>query len=139
MNYPGIRSLSVLYADDNPFTREMVIDYLADIVRVRAVIAAPSGGSAAGLYFQIQPDVVISNLSSPFWQGLDLVQTIRNKNSSIPVIFITDIRNKPAALQLLNLKGIEFIEKPLLLRRIYAALLHSIPANCGRPAHIKQP
>lgn len=79
-------------------------------------------------YQAIQPDLVILDISLPYFNGFYWCQEIR-KVSEVPIIFLSSAKDQMNQVKALNMGADEFIEKPfeltILLAKIQALLRRS--------------
>ncbi len=79
-------------------------------------------------YQAIQPDLVILDISLPYFNGFYRCQEIR-KVSEVPIIFLSSAKDQMNQVMALNMGADEFIEKPfeltILLAKIQALLRRS--------------
>lgn len=79
-------------------------------------------------YQAIQPDLVILDISLPYFNGFYWCQEIR-KVSEVPIIFLSSAKDQMNQVMVLNMGADEFIEKPfeltILLAKIQALLRRS--------------
>lgn len=79
-------------------------------------------------YQVIQPDLVILDISLPYFNGFYWCQEIR-KVSEVPIIFLSSAKDQMNQVMALNMGADEFIEKPfeltILLAKIQALLRRS--------------
>ena len=79
-------------------------------------------------YQAIQPDLVILDISLPYFNGFYWCQEIR-KVSEVPIIFLSSAKDHIKQVMALNMGADEFIEKPfeltILLAKIQALLRRS--------------
>lgn len=77
----------VLIVDDEPDTLEVIRTYLEmQGVEVRSETSAEKAIHALG---EFEPEVVLSDISMPGLDGIDLIQQVKLKKPGLPVIAIT--------------------------------------------------
>ena len=113
------KSLTLLLAEDDPLSREMLLVLIAG--RFREVIVSANGEEALRLFHEQHPDIVLTDQVMPGLTGLDLMRRIRACGATTPVILMTSIDQK-VLLQAINLGVERFIPKPfdaaLLIRTL---------------------
>jgi CheY-like chemotaxis protein len=82
-----IVGLRVMIVEDDPDTREMIIEALHR--HGAAVLAASSGAEALRILQENSPDIVVSDIGMPGMDGYDLLNRIR-------IDVMGDVRNVPA-------------------------------------------
>src|SRR5689334_9688242 len=68
---PVTGRVRVLIADDQPLFTHALAAILADDERIEVVGSAPDGGAAVELAAEIQPDIVVMDISMPRVDGLE--------------------------------------------------------------------
>ena len=81
-----------------------------------------------------EPGCLLLDVRMPGMNGLQLLELLKEKHISIPVIFITGHGDVVMAVQAMKLGASDFIEKPFdnesLLRRVRNCLKDCITLNC---------
>lgn len=128
--------------------RILVVDDEAQITRVlRAALqsngyevsVARNGVEAIGLYLESQPDLVITDLSMPEMDGVELTREIRQR-ASTPIIVVSVRNQESAKIQALDEGADDYITKPFgiqeLLARVRVQLRRAMDLEPPAP-HIK--
>lgn len=84
--------LTILYAEDDLEILENMTFLLSRYAST--VYTAKNGKEALELYSLHQPNIVITDIMMPLMTGIVLAQTIREKNSTTPIVFITAYNEK---------------------------------------------
>lgn len=82
--------LRVIYAEDEPLTRQVVKSFLKKRFHV---IDVPDGEKAMIEYEKMKPDFIITDISMPIKDGFQLIKEIRNVDSTTPVFVTTAYRD----------------------------------------------
>jgi DNA-binding response OmpR family regulator len=83
------------------------------------VIYAASGAEALSAFDQQKPDLVITDLRMPNLNGLELVEAIKKKAPSVPVILVTAFGNEDLAILALERGAASYVPKRNLSRRLH--------------------
>jgi CheY-like chemotaxis protein len=114
--------LSFVIVDDNSHVRRLLRTILYSFGS-RTVFEAEDGANALEVIGLQNPDIVITDLVMPVFDGFDLVRTIRDprasKNPGIPIIMITGHSEKQKVLEARNLGVSEFLCKPFSANSLY--------------------
>jgi CheY-like chemotaxis protein len=79
--------MRVLVVDSNRSVRQ-TIKYVLE-TRAHEVVLAEDGRQGLALYAAERPDLVLTDLVMPMFDGLQLIAAIRAKDRSIPIIAMT--------------------------------------------------
>lgn len=113
--------LKVLYAEDEVETREVMLEMLSRYFN--HIVTAVDGKEAFELYQSESFDIVISDISMPRMNGMELAKAIRSINETQPIIIISAHNDAHYLFELINLGVSAFIIKPietdLLFKTLY--------------------
>ena len=122
----------------------LVIDDETDIVQLLDTLLLQEGATVAtaqdgrqGLrqFYQVQPDLVISDIMMPVSDGWHVCQTIR-EISDVPIILLTALDHEDDVVRGLESGAVDYVTKPfsprVLLARVSAALRQSDLAGGGK-------
>ena len=127
--------IRVLVVDDQELFRRGITMLLADEPGISVIGEAGDGLAGASAAAELAPDVVLLDVRMPRMTGLDLQEKLRERGSSLPIIFITGHGDIPMAVEAMRRGAIDFIRKPFreqdLLDRINEALAADL---CARRA-----
>jgi two-component system, OmpR family, KDP operon response regulator KdpE len=126
--------LKILVVDDEPPIRKLLRMGLS--TQGYDILEAPNGKTALELLEQ-SPDLVILDLGLPDIQGLDLLQTMRGRNESVPIVVLSSRGDEAGKVAALDLGADDYVTKPFgmeeLLARMRAALRHQLQVHGERP------
>jgi DNA-binding NarL/FixJ family response regulator len=83
------KPIRVLIADDHRLFAEALEAILAGEERIAVVGRAGDGGEAVRLSEELQPDVVLMDLSMPVLDGVEATRAIRAAGSAVCVLVLT--------------------------------------------------
>lgn len=113
---------SVLVVDDSAIDRRLAGALL--VKRGYAVEYAADGRDALERIQKICPDVVVTDLQMPHMTGLELVEEVRGKFPSLPVVLMTAHGSEQIAMHALKMGAASFVPK----RRLADDLADTIDA-----------
>jgi two-component system KDP operon response regulator KdpE len=126
--------LKILVIDDEPPIRKLLRMGLT--AQGYDILDASNGKRALELLAE-KPDLVILDLGLPDMQGLDLLQMIRSRNDSVPIVILSSRGDEAGKVKALDLGADDYITKPFgmeeLLARMRAALRHQLQVHGERP------
>jgi two-component system response regulator HydG len=120
--------LSILVVDDDPTIRETLVEFFEALGhRARGAATATAGRQAVA---EDAPDVALVDLRLPDASGLRLFETLRADDPEVAVIFLTGHADVPTAVQAMRQGAADFLEKPVALETLEAAVARA--AEHGR-------
>lgn len=123
MSLDHLRHLSVIYAEDNDFTRLLYAEMLHSITSDLRL--ADNGETALSLYQNRPCDLLITDLQMPDVDGLQLCQQLRQQNPDLPVVIVSCHDQSDLLLQTANLGVDGYLLKPIELESLTQILLKS--------------
>lgn len=126
--------LKIMIIDDEPPIRKLLRMGLS--TQGYEVLEASNGKIALDLLKQ-EPALIILDLGLPDIQGHDLLQMIRARNDSVPIVVLSSRGDEAGKVQALDLGADDYLTKPFgmneLLARMRAALRHQLQVHGERP------
>lgn len=118
------QKVSVLYVEDEEFLRNQTASLLNKLFK--NVDIAVDGKDGLDKYFQNKYDIVITDLSMPNMNGLELISNIRKKNLH-QIIIIMSAHKEPEDMGKVEINNeIEYIYKPVEMNQMLKILSNSI-------------
>ena len=115
-----LKSLTILYAEDEIGIRENIADSLG--YYVKEVFQASNGAEALEVYENKKPDIILSDIHMPILNGIEFVKKVRETNRTIPIVMITAHTDKKYLLEAVELHMEKYIIKPLELEALFEVL-----------------
>lgn len=115
-----LKSLTVLYAEDEVGIRENIADSLG--YYVKEVFQASNGAEALAVYEDKNPDIILSDIHMPVLNGIEFVKKVRETNRTIPIVMITAHTDKKYLLEAVELHMEKYIIKPVELEALFEVL-----------------
>ncbi len=111
---------SVLVVEDSR-TQAATIKFYLEKAQFEVEIA-PDGLNAMRAIDRRRPDAVLTDLQMPEMDGLQLVESIRSRHSSLPVILMTANGSEQSALEALRKGAVSYVPKSELAKDVVRAL-----------------
>lgn len=111
---------SLLYVEDEPLVREMVVEYL-DVFFLE-IYEASNGVEALEIYNDKKPDMIITDIEMPKMNGLKFASLIRKKDITIPIVITTAYTSVDYLLEATELNLIKYLVKPVEEEKLEKAL-----------------
>lgn len=118
--------LAVFVVDDEPSARDRMKELLTDCAAqlpLEMVGEAANGYDALDKLSTIRADVVLADIRMPQMDGIELARHL-NKLPNPPAIVFTTAYDT-YAIKAFELHAIDYLLKPIRLRRLYDALVHA--------------
>jgi DNA-binding NarL/FixJ family response regulator len=81
--------IAVLVADDEPLFVEMVQAMLSAEAGIEVIATAPDGRAAVRVAAEVDPDVIVMDVSMPIMDGIDATARIRERDPHACVLILT--------------------------------------------------
>jgi CheY-like chemotaxis protein len=121
----------LLVVDDEWTVVELLSRFLSD---KGYEVTSASNGKDAWDFFQKQPyDLVLSDLRMPAFDGLQLLNAVKQANPRIPVVFISGFGDIETVVKALKSGAENFLAKPLDLEELEKVVEQSLAISCVRP------
>jgi len=117
---------SILIVDDAEFMRVMLRDIIEDMDMTVAGEAG-DGREAIQLYDQIQPDLVLMDITMPVMDGTEALKNILQSDPEANVVMITALGQKEQVLAAIKTGARDFIIKPFDQERVQDTLQRVLP------------
>ncbi len=110
-----LKKLNILFVEDEPTSRDLLINILADLFN--NFIVAQNGQEGLEKFQEFSKDgtidIIISDIDMPILDGLSMIEKIREINQDIPVIFTTGKDDSQSILKAVSLGINHYITKPV--------------------------
>ncbi len=100
----------VLVVDDCPMTLCAITELLKEYGY--GVLTSPNAGTAISMLLNEKVDVIISDINMSGMTGVELMESIKKFNASIPVILMTGFAEMSMAVTSINKGAFDFVLKP---------------------------
>ena len=109
----------ILVVDDEDVIREVIAKKIESSLGYEAVEAA-NGREALAKILENPPDLIITDLRMPEMDGLELLNEIRSRHFTTPVIILTGYGSMEDAMQAIRLGASSFLRKPFDISEVIA-------------------
>jgi signal transduction histidine kinase/ActR/RegA family two-component response regulator len=125
---PAPDPLTVLVVDDHDIFREGLTGMLAATANIEVVGEACDGETAVAMAKDLQPDVVVMDVSMPGISGIDATRLIRSEDPLVRIIGLSTHEDKDVARKMREAGAAAYITKG----RSYEDLIAAIRGERGR-------
>jgi putative two-component system response regulator len=102
----------VLVVDDDPIVRKLTRQMLSKLTDAVHVVA--SGEDAIGVAPQLDPDLILLDVTMPGMDGFEVCERLRadSRTREVPIIMVTALNDRESRLRGLEVGADDFISKP---------------------------
>lgn len=111
---------TILIVDDSPVDQRLA-GGLVESVGMRPFFAA-NGREALGVVEEAAPDIVLTDMQMPELDGLELVQELKSRKPSLPVVLMTAFGSEELAVAALKNGAASYVPKRNLARELTSTL-----------------
>jgi PAS domain S-box-containing protein len=111
--------ISLLYAEDEPETRELVVRALARKYPEMRLITAANGAEGVDLYRTDQPDVVLTDINMPVMDGVRMAEAIKELNPEAVIVAVTAFSDTPYLLKAIEVGIGHYVLKPVDYAKLF--------------------
>ncbi|MGE5680227.1 MAG: response regulator transcription factor [Bacillota bacterium] len=116
------QSIRIIVADDHALFRSGIISLLEDAREFFIVGQVENGQELMDKYFELKPDVILTDISMPFISGTDAVRRIKEKDSSVRALFLSMHEGDEYIYYCLKAGGLGLISKNILKGELIYAI-----------------
>ena len=118
----------ILVVDDAAFMRKVIKDTLSKS-GYTDLYEAVDGADAVEKYNEIQPDLVLMDITMPNMDGLEALKTIRSKDGNANVVMCSAMGQESMVIDAVRSGAKDFIVKPFKADRV----LKTVTSIVGTP------
>ena len=107
----------ILLVDDAAFMRKVIKDTLSK-AGYTDLHEAVDGADAVAKYDELQPDLVIMDITMPNMDGLEALQAIRAKNNNANIVMCSAMGQESMVMDAVRFGARDFIVKPFKSDRV---------------------
>ncbi|PHQ66100.1 MAG: transcriptional regulator [Sulfurimonas sp.] len=119
-----LKNFTVLYVEDEEMVRKSAVEYLERVAK--EVLQAKDGKEAINLWREHKPDIIITDISMPRLNGIDMASYIRAHDKDVQIIIATAHSDTEYLLKAVELQLVKYIIKPITKEKLIGALEKSI-------------
>jgi len=119
-----LKDLRILYVEDEDDVRRNAVEYLRRICK--EVLEAADGKEAIKVWADERPDIIITDISMPRLNGLDMARYIRSKDQDVQIIVATAYTDTAYLMQAVELNLVKYLVKPITKEKLLNTLSQSV-------------
>ncbi|MDO5540677.1 MAG: response regulator [Eubacteriales bacterium] len=118
--------IKILIVEDEPASREGLKNLLSAHSADFNLATASNGydGYEKALYFQ--PDIIITDIKMPKWDGLTMIEKLRRKNIQSEILVLTGFAEFEYAQKAIHYHVSDYILKPIMTDRVIKKIDHIV-------------
>jgi len=113
-------NFSILYIEDDRLTQRIIVSVLEKYFN--KIFVANDGVEGIALYHEKLPDIILSDISMPNLNGIEMIETIKHYNPKQKIIFFTGYDDLEYLKKSINIGIDKYILKPLKTEEMLSAL-----------------
>lgn len=129
-NYDALKTMSVLYVEDELETREELVAMLQPYVRLLHVGA--NGQQGLDLFKAERPDIIVTDIQMPRASGLAMSADIRSIAPEQLIVVLTAYTDEGYLFQAIELGIDKYLTKPLRVERLLDTLEQLARTYCAK-------
>jgi DNA-binding NtrC family response regulator len=118
---------TILIVDDDESFGESLEIFLSELDY--KILRAQDGRKGIEILEKEHPDLVITDLKMPGYNGIEVLEKVREFDESIPVVMITAFDDMETTIKAMQLGAYDYIEKSLELERIKAIIKRALESK----------
>ena len=119
-----LKNFTILYVEDEEMVRKSAVEYLERVAK--EVLEAKDGKEAINLWREHKPDIIITDISMPRLNGIDMASYIRAHDKDVQIIIATAHSDTEYLLKAVELQLVKYIIKPITKEKLIGALEKSM-------------
>lgn len=116
-----IKQVSILFVEDNEKIRDEISLFLNKLL-FKNIYVAKDGQEGLQKYKRYKPDLILTDLTMPIMNGLEMSKKIKSITPHTPIILITSIFEKEVTEAAVDIGVDGYLFKPLSLNRLQIVL-----------------
>lgn len=119
-----LKNFTILYVEDEEMVRKSAVEYLERVAK--EVLQAKDGKEAIGIWKEHKPDIIITDISMPRLNGIDMASYIRAHDKDVQIIIATAHSDTEYLLKAVELQLVKYLIKPITKDKLIGALEKSM-------------
>ena len=120
--------IKILLVDDLSFMRD-ALRYIVEKSNMDVLGEAANGREAVKMYMELEPDIVLMDITMPVMDGLESLKRIRQYDPFAKVIMCSALGQQKYIIKAIQLGAGDFIIKPFQAERILSAINKAVGIN----------
>jgi DNA-binding NarL/FixJ family response regulator len=114
--------IKILIADDHKLFRSGIVKLLGDQPNIFVIGEAENGAQLVEKYFELLPDIVLTDIAMPNMSGLEAVATIKKKDPGLKALFLSMYDSDEYIYKAFKSGGTGLVNKNILEGELHYAI-----------------
>jgi PAS domain S-box-containing protein len=119
-------NISILCVEDEKVSLDLLCSSLAVKYAEASIYCAANGAEGLALYKEHLPEIVVTDISMPVMDGLQMAAEIKSLNSDVVIIAVTALSDTESLLKAIEIGIHHYVMKPLDFNRLFEGINHHI-------------
>ncbi|CAA6826386.1 MAG: diguanylate cyclase/phosphodiesterase (GGDEF & EAL domains) with PAS/PAC sensor(s) [uncultured Sulfurovum sp.] len=115
-----VNDFSILYIEDDRLTQKIIVNVLG--THFSKIFVASDGIEGIKLYHEKQPDIILSDISMPNMNGIEMTEEIKKYNPQQKIALFTSYNDIDYLNKAINMGVDKYILKPFKSQQMFSAL-----------------
>ena len=125
--------MKLLIVDDEKLTREGIRRSLdLEALSIDSVVLADDGVNGLEAALREEPDIVLTDVRMPRMNGVEMAEKLLEQLPDTSLVFMSAYSDKEYLKAAIKLKAVSYVEKPLDIRELAAALKEAAGSRLAR-------
>lgn len=120
MSNVSLKNLTIMFVEDERDIREAIANALEG--EFEKLITAKDGDEGVKKYKKFKPDIIVTDISMPIMDGLDMTTEIRKISKDVPIIVFSAFSDKEKLFRAIEIGINKYMIKPIDIDELMDAL-----------------
>jgi len=121
-----LKELTILYCEDERPVRDVMVSVLGTLVKQLIVSGDGEEGLELFRRHADEIDIILTDISMPRMDGLEMIRTIKKTHPNLPVIVTTAFSNSEFLLEAIDINVDKYVLKPIDIQKLIEAINQSL-------------
>lgn len=118
------KNLTLLYVEDSDKMREQASTLFRKFFE--NTLTAQDGGEGVEMFEKHKPDIVVTDISMPILNGLEMARKIKAINPDVKIIITSAYDDKEKLMQAIEIGVFKYLKKPITIQVLTDALIECV-------------
>ena len=118
----AVSAISLLYVEDDQATRETISSVISKKFASMLIHTAENGAVGLELFKEYRPDIVLTDISMPVMDGIQMARNIRKLNVGANIIAASALSGTQNLMDVINTGINRYVLKPINFKLLFTAI-----------------